>query len=298
MAFAAGQESKEAAVFPRYTGIGSVKVIAINPNKEAVNEFFQSNIETEPVYIGTQEVDGKQVQFARIDFVLHTVPEANNGIDMKTRMSLFIRNQFRHDRNNTKIQVIDKYGRTAWVTKEDYESKNIPTYSNGAKANIDADYRACYVGEEELTNFYRAFLNIPNPMVYKNNRWVPADNIEECRARFDNIANLFKGDFSELVNAWKYQQNNKVKVLFGVRTTSEGKQYQTFYTRMFLRNSANSYDRLEQNVKSTKEAGGLPTSEFLIAPLQEYVVNSTPLENSQPTGDNPFGKPEDNPFFK
>ncbi len=298
MAFSAGQESKDANVISRYTGVGSVNVIAINPKKAQLEEIFDMELDEEPVYTGTQEQDGKQVEYARLDIVLQTVPELNNGIEVKSRMALFVRNQYRFNRDKTKVQVIDKYGRTAWVTNEELKTHAIPIYSNGNPANLDADYRPCYVGEEDLTNFFKAFLNIPSPMVYKNKQWVPADNLEACQARFDNMANVFKGDFSEFVNAWKFQQNNKVKVLFGIRTTNEGKQYQTFYTKMFLRNSSSNYDRLEQDLKATKEAGGLPTSEFLVAPLQEYVVNSTPLENSQPQGADPFGNPADNPFFK
>lgn len=298
MAFSAGQESKDAAVISRYIGVGSVNVIAINPNKAQLNDIFGIELDEEPIYTGTQDQDGKKVEFARLDVVLQTVPELNDGIETKSRMSLFVRNQYRFNRDQTKVQVIDKYGRTAWVTNEELKTHAIPVYSNGQPANIDADYRPCFVGEEDLTNFFKAFLNIPSPMVYKNKKWVPADNLDLCQARFDSIPAMFKGDFSEFVGAWKMQQNNKVKVLFGIRTTDEGKQYQTFYTKMFLRNSASNYDRLEQDVKSTKEAGGMPTSEFQIVPLQEYVVNSTPLENSQPAAADPFGNPAENPFFK
>ena len=298
MAFSVGQESREAAPMKHYIGVGSVNVIGINPNKAQLAEMFGLELEEEPVYHGTQQTkEGKTVDFARLDVVIQTIPEANNGIEIKNRMSFFVRNEYRFNRDGSKVQVIDKYGRTAWVTNAELQTHAIPVYSNGNQANLDADYRPCYVGEEDLTNFFKTFLNIPSPMVYKNKQWVPAENLNECLARFDNIANMFKGDFSEFVNAWKFQPTNKIKILYGIRTTNEGKQYQTFYTRMFLRNSASNYDRLEQDLRSTKEAGGLPTSEFQVVPLQEYVVNSTPLETSQPMGDNPFGTPKTNPFF-
>ena len=298
MAFATGQVSKEPGVVSRYIGVGSVQVVAINPNKKELEELFGTEIENEPVYIGTQEQDGKSIRFARLDLVLKTVPENNNGIETVNRMSMFIRDQYRYNRDQTKIQVIDKFGRTAWVTKEELQSHTIPTYSTGRKANLDADYRPVYQGEEDVTNFFKAFLNIPSPMVYKNKEWVMADNLDECVARFDNIAKTFAGDFKEFVEVWKLQQHNKVKVLYGIRTTSEGKQYQTFYTRMFLRNSQSNYDRLEDDVKATQESGALSTSEFRVVPLQEYIVDSTPLEQSVPTGANPFGDPNDNPFFQ
>lgn len=298
MAFSAGQVSKEAGVISRYIGVGSVNVVAINPTKAQLEEIFGNEVESDPVYTGVQEQDGKQIRFARLDIVLKTVPENNNGIENTSRMALFIREQYRYNRDQTKVQVIDKYGRTAWVTKEELAAKEVPTYSNGKKANLDPDYRPCYQGEEDVTNFFKAFLNIPSPMVYKNKEWVPAENLDDCLARFDSIAKAFSGDFKEFVDAWKLQQANKVKVLYGIRTTNEGKQYQTFYTKMFLRNGQSNYDRLEDDVKATQEAGGLSTSEFQVVPLQEYVVNSTPLEQSAPAGADPFGNPDDNPFFK
>ena len=298
MAFSAGQVSKEGGASTKYIGVGSVTVDGINPAKKELEAMFHADLESDPTYTGVLEQNGKQVNYARVDVVLHTVPENNNGIDAITRMGLFIRDEFRYNRDRTKIQVIDKYGRTAWVTSEELKVHAIPVYGNGRAANLDPDYRPCYVGEEDVTNFFKAFLNIPSPMVYRNKEWVPAENLQDCLARFDNVKNVFKGDFSEFVEAWKLQRNNKVKVLFGIRTTNEGRQYQTFYTRMFLRNGQLNYDRLEADVKSTQEAGGLPTSEFRVVPLQEYVVDSTPLETSRPLGENPFGDPNDNPFFQ
>lgn len=298
MAFSKGNVSTEGISIPRYIGVGAVNVVGVNPTKAEFEKLFNTTLDEAPEYTGAQDTDGGKVRYARVELVLHTVPESNDGIDVTTRMSLFVRDQFRYNRDQTKIQVIDKYGRTAWVTKDELDKHEIPTYSNGNKANLDPDYRPCYQGEEDLTNFFRAFLNIPSPMVYKNNKWEPADNLDECLARFDNIKNLFNGDFSEIKTAWELQQTNKVKVLFGIRTNSEGKQYQTFYTRMFLRNSQTNYDRLEQDVKQTQEAGGLSTSEFRICPLQEYTVESTNLDNSAPTGTNPFGDPAANPFFR
>lgn len=298
MAFAAGQESKTAGAFTRYIGVASVGVAAVNPNKAKLEELLGNELDSEPQYTGVQEQGGKQIQFARLDLILQTDPEQNNGIDTKTRMSMFIHNQYRFNRDKTKVQVIDKYGRTAWVTEAELKEHAIPIYPNGNAANLDKDYRPCYEGEEDVTNFFKAFLNIPSPMVYKNKQWVPSEHPEECLARFDNIAAVFKGDFSEFINAWKLQQPNKVKVLFGIRTTNNGAQYQTFYTKMFLRNGASNYDRLEKDVQNTQAAGALSTSEFKVVPLQEYVVNSTPLESSMPAGEDPFGKPAENPFFK
>lgn len=60
--------------------------------------------------------------------------------------------------------MIDKYGRATWVTPEQLKGHVIPLDKNGNPLQIDADYRPAYEGEENLTNFIKAYLNIPNPM--------------------------------------------------------------------------------------------------------------------------------------
>ncbi|MDQ9822852.1 hypothetical protein RFZ44_05690, partial [Acinetobacter sp. 163] len=74
-------------------------------------------------------------------------------------------------------------------------------------------------GEEELTKFIKAYLNIPNVMKYVNNTWVMVDNPEDCEARLEHIEDYFKGNFKELREVIALQPNNRVKVLFGVKTT-------------------------------------------------------------------------------
>ena len=53
----------------------------------------------------------------------------------------------------------------------------------------------------------------------------------------------------------KLQPNNKVKALFGVKTTADNKQYQAIYTQKFLKNSINDYSKLEKEVQERKAAG-------------------------------------------
>lgn len=300
MAFAKGEESKTAGVIEKYIGVASVNVLGVCPNKAELEAAFGTTLENEPSYIGTSESNGKQVQYARVDILMRT--DSEDSVECVTRMPLFVRKAYRYNRDNTKVQVIDKYGRTSWVTEEQMKTHAIPVDRKGNPLQISADYRPCYVGEEALTNFFKAFLNIPNCMTYKDGTWVMADNLDVCEARFDNIENLFKGDFTELVNAWKYQQNNKVKVLMGVRTNSDGRQYQDFYTGMFLKNGVSSYDRLEAAVKQTQSAGGYSSSTFLvndcITTLAEYNPESTNLDESKSQGSDPFGDPNTNPFFQ
>ena len=293
MAFGKTQVSKEATEIKRYTGVGSVFVVGVNPNKTELEKLYDRELDKDPEYI--TEKDG--VTSARIDFIIKTDPTAkcNNGIELLTKFSMFIRNEYRFNKDKTKVQVIDKYGRTAWVTKEQAKKHEIPVYKNGP-ANIDKDYRPAYVGEEDITNFLKLFLGISNVEKWVKNEATGrrevvglVDNPQDCECRLENIEDYFKGKFNEIKDAINLMPNNKVKVLFGVRTTDEGKQYQDVYTRKFLSNTVSVYDKLAEDVQTNKDNGAYPNTEFVVADLQEYTVQATNFNNTNNNnGDMPF----------
>ena len=287
MAFAKGKESTEGVAVKRYTGVAPVFVLDVNPNKVELEKLYNTTLEEEPNYVGETEVNGNKVPNVRIDFVVKTNAEQCNGIDFTSKVTFFLRKEFRVNKDGSKVQVIDKYGRTAWVTKEQYQAKEIPVYSNGP-ANIDKDYRACYHGEEELTNFIKTYLEIPNVMKYVNNTWVMVDNPTDCEARLESIEDYFKGNFKELKEIIKLQPNNRVKVLFGVRTV-EDKMYQAVYTQMFLKNSITDYSRLDKDLQERKAAGAYHTTEFTVGALKEYTVEATDF--SKEIGEVPADSP-------
>ena len=293
MAFGKTQESKEATEIKRYTGVGSVFVVGVNPNKAELEKLYDRELDKDPEYL--TEKDG--VTSARIDFIIKTDPTAkcSNGIELLTKFSMFIRNEYRFNKDKTKVQVIDKYGRTAWVTKEQAKAHEIPVYKNGP-ANIDKDYRPAYVGEEDITNFLKLFLGISNVEKWVKNEATGrrevvglVDNPQDCECRLENIEDYFKGKFNEIKGAINLMPNNKIKVLFGVRTTDEGKQYQDVYTRKFLSNTVSVYDKLAEDVQTNKDNGAYPNTEFVVADLQEYTVQATNFNNTNNNnGDMPF----------
>ena len=248
------------------------------------------------VYVGETEINGEKVAQVRIDFIVKADPEKyldehNQPLNFVSKVSLFIRRAYRYNKDNTKVQVKDKYGRFAWVTVEQAKAHEVPVYSNGP-ANIDKDYRPAYIGEEELIKFLIAYLNIPACQRYIDGKWVmnDADKLSDSEASLEHIEDYFKGDFSELKTIIGYQPNNKVKVLFGVRNTDDNKQYQTAYTRMFLKNGVSDYSKLDKDVKETQNSGALSTSEFDCTELHEYVVESTNFGEGG-VGDAPFPPP-------
>lgn len=305
MAFSKGTVSTEALEIKRYVGVAPIYILDVNPNKAKLSELFGRDIENEPEYINKVTVgeDKHEVENVRFDFIAKTDKDKCN-VDMITKVTFFIRNEFRFNRDKSKVQVIDKYGRTCWVTKEQAKNHEIPILKNDLPANIDKDYRPCYVGEEELTNFIKNYLCIPNVMKYVNNTWVMVDNPQECEARLENIPNYFKGDFKEIKSIISLQPENKVKVLFGVRTSDDNKQYQTVYTQMTLKNSVNDYSKLDVDLQNRKAAGAYPTTEFTlpnspVGDIVEYVNTPTNFADPKPDNSDPFGSPDgsDSPWF-
>lgn len=305
MAIARGNESKEAQEFKRYIGVAPVFIKVVNPDKAQHEALFNTQLEEAPNYLGKIEVDGNDVQNARIQVVLQ--PDVEKiGFEMPLiTMAMFIQNRPRVGATSGKTQVIDKYGRTAWASPEELASHAIPVYSNGP-ADIDKDYRPAYVGEEELMEFVKAYLCIPSVTVWDNNlkKMVPNPKVkpEECECRFDNLDKIFKGDFSEIKDALGFQPTNKVKVLLGVRTDAEsGRLYQAVYTRKFLRNAATNYSSLDKEVQeminNAMANGRTLNTEYQVAPVHEYSVEATNFaatDATAPSGDMPFAPATDN----
>lgn len=299
MAFSKGAESKEGSVVKRYTGVAPVFVLAVNPNKEELEKLYDTQLENDPEYLSEIEAggDNHKVQNARLDFIVKTDADRCSGIELTTKVTFFIRNEYRYNRDQTKVQIIDKYGRTAWVTVEQAKAHEIPVYKNGP-ANIDKDYRPAYHGEEELTNFIKSYLNIPDVMKYVNSTWVMVDKPEDCEARLENIAEYFKGNFKELKDVIALQPNNKVKVLFGVKTTDDNKQYQAVYSQMFLKNHVTNYSRLDADLQGRKATGAYPNTEFTVGDLKEYNVEPTDFSDPNVAGNASFpaGSAGDTPW--
>lgn len=302
MAIARGNESKEAQEFKRYTGVAPVFIKAVNPDKKEHEALFNTTLEEAPKYVNDVKDQDENVicKGARIQLVF--MPDTEKiGFEMPLiTMALFLQDRPKVGATSGKTQVIDKYGRTAWATDEELAAHAIPVYKNGP-ADIDKDYRPAYVGEEELMEFVKAYLCIPNVTTWdaENRKMVPNTKVkpEECECRFDNLDKVFKGDFSEIKGALGFQPTNKVKVLLGVRTDVEtGKLYQAVYTRKFLRNASNNYSSLDKEVqemiKNAAENGRTLNTEYDVVPVHEYAVAATTFqptsETAAPSEDVPF----------
>lgn len=289
MAVKVGKESVEGS-FKLYKGIAAFNILAVNPNKAELETILGKEIENEPEYVSKTEEGKEQV---RVVFYAKTAPEAkvNNGIDLMVPISFILTKDFRVGQTSNKCQVIDKYGRTAWATKEELQSKSIPQYSSGP-ARISPEYRPAWQGEEFLVDFLIQWLNIPGPDAYKDKAWVMKDNPEDSEVSLDMDA-LFKGNVSELKELVSIAKAYAVKGAVGVRTV-EGengtRQYQAVFNRKFAKNAVTDYSRIDAAIAEFQAAGGASATEFSTQPLHENVVEATTF-SPESTGEAPAPTP-------
>ena len=290
------QESKEAgeSSFKRYVGLGSTFVKGVQPTKKEIDEFFGFESQAEPEYIKEGE-NGKE---AHVTFLLQTDPEANNGIELKTRAMFTLRMAPDYNRDQTKVRVIDQYGNYTWANVEDAKAGKALIGANGNPQKIDTKYRMACVGECDLVAFLKKYLWVQDAFNYVNGTWMKKEDADDYKFALENIKDYFKGDFKELKEALSLQPNNKVKLLYGVRTTDEGKQYQAVCTRgeLILPNAAgaNAVTKLEKDLVNAKQNGAYQNTDYRVCELQEWNVEPTNLEKpADTTGDMPFDAPTD-----
>lgn len=286
MAVKVGKESVEGS-FKMYKGMAAFNIVAVNPTKAELEALTGRELENEPEYVGKTDEGKEQV---RVVFYGKTAPDAklNNGIEMLIPISFMLTKDYRVGQSSGKYQIIDKFGRTAWATKEEVQSKAIPQYTSGP-ANISADYRLAWQGEEFLIDFLIQWLNIPGPAVYKDKVWVMKKNTDDSEVSLD-MAALFKGDVKELKELVTLAAAYTVKGAVGIRTVDNEngtRQYQAVFTRKFAKNAVTDYSKIDAAITEFQNAGGAPGTEFSTQPLHENVVEATtftPAADNDPLG--------------
>lgn len=286
MAVKVGKESVEGS-FKMYKGMAAFNIVAVNPTKAELEALTGRELENEPEYVGKTDEGKEQV---RVVFYGKTAPDAklNNGIEMLIPISFMLTKDYRVGQTSGKYQIIDKFGRTAWATKEEVQSKAIPQYTSGP-ANISTDYRLAWQGEEFLIDFLIQWLNIPGPAVYKDKVWVMKENTDDSEVSLD-MAALFKGDVKELKELVTLAAAYIVKGAVGIRTVDNEngtRQYQAVFTRKFAKNAVTDYSKIDAAITEFQNAGGAPGTEFSTQPLHENVVEATtftPAADNDPLG--------------
>jgi hypothetical protein len=271
--------------FKRYVGLGSSFVKAVNPSKAELDEIMGYESANEPEYV----VDGAEGKEARITFIVRTDPKTCNGIEITNRVMFTLRNAPAYSMDKSSVQVIDEYGFSKYVPTEDAKAGKKILNANGTEAKLGPKYRIACVGEPELVEFLRIYLGVKDPFDYKNGSWVLKPTADDSKFMLEHIKDYFSGDFSEIKEAIACQPNNKIKLLYGVRTTEDNRQYQTVCTRhnLMLRNNApdSVVQRAASELARIKNNGGLANTEYKVQELQEYTLEPTNLNPAPAIGE-------------
>ena len=315
MAVGKGRAATEEVVAKKLQGVAAGTIEAVNPDLKTIKEFFPHSQATEnPQYVGTTTVKNSkdmdvEVPQVRISLIFKIDPaiSTNNGISGTLNIPIFLSKGYSYSHKNgiTKVKVIDKYGRTGWATQEEIKTHAIPEYANGP-ANIDKDYHPCLMGEEEIVSLIIAYLGLPRPDVWDDDlkKYVmktKPEELAESVCLLDHMDDYFKGDLSELREILAYQPDNRVKVVLGVRTNSNGNQFQAAYTKQWIKLGSSNYKsvikEIEDADKATRDAGREPNTQFVVGPLEEVSLSATNYaassQSSSDEEDNPF-PPQDN----
>ena len=131
--------------YEKKVGIFEANIIAINPTAEEYSSILGREISPDSKateYLGETK-DGNT--YLRIDVWLQEVKNQDNF-----KVSFFLEDKQRQNRDGTKNQYINSVGTTSWA---DEESNLYDWFTK------DRDFRIAYVGEEDLYNFMQKWLS-------------------------------------------------------------------------------------------------------------------------------------------
>jgi hypothetical protein len=245
-----------------YTGIHNMKVVTINPTKEKLEEMGYKP-QNDPTYL-TSEGDVKKL---RLDF--HLAGQSPQGDKIMTKVAFFLENQFRVNKDGTKSEWINDFGRTAWSAEGTPEDA-----PDGLTWFKHETARRSHVGEADLHLFLVNWLNIG-----------PDDE-----AKMDNFLAIFEEDYSELHGLLAGNIDNEVRVLLTVRDS----KYQSVYNKYFDRASNKRTNYWDSHVKNQTSNGYAIKEDYQNSfALQEWAEPATKPDQGEPAGDKPKG---DDPF--
>lgn len=265
------QQSENAGVaFKKYVGYTRFRVVAVNPTLKELNE-LGINYKTEPEYVSKLDVNGTPTDSVRIDFWLKAVDD-NTPILSPYSITLVKAKEINKD--GSKCKVIDSYGRTAWVTKDEFTKKAIPVYNNGP-VEIDSNYSITYRGQEALVKFLATFFGIPSPHDFKMNKSKEGEELEACKIGFSDIDKFFTGNISEIKENVDICRANQIVALAGIRHKDE-KDIQVIFRDGIVsiyNNKPAQFFEARLNELSNNGSTRYSDCEFVIDEIREYVQN-------------------------
>jgi hypothetical protein len=213
------------------TGLLEANVIAINPTLEEFKDKLGMELKEDSKaaeYLGETK-DGNN--YLRLDFWLQRV---NN--DEKYKVSFFLEDKERENKDGTKKQYINSIGMCSWAVDENDLAE---WFTKGR------DYRVAYTGEEDLYNFMRTWLA---DLDYRDvDTVLQLEWKKLMRGNVKDIKDQINGEWAKSVVA--------LATVIVKERDGESKEYQGIYNKAFVGGYALKQFRLvDYGNKKTQEA--------------------------------------------
>ena len=271
MAWAGKNNAEPKGNFSIYTGIDPVRILAVNPTEKEIEELCGYTPKQEREYTGVNN----DVQYAKITFLV-----MNDFFEHPILLPMYLRNEGELAQNG-KRKVIDKYGRTAWVTQEELASHAIPVDKNGNPLRIDAEYVPAYNGQDNLINLLRAYSGIVKVEKFVDNQYAGLiDNPELAEVPLKKIPDYFKGDVSEIKEIISYNPDNMVRVMLGARESNDN-IYQDWFIHRFESPNVTNDIWFENELAKQKGIGRYANTSFSSGHFKKFEVTPTDFSTPQ-----------------
>lgn len=286
MAIATGKPVNDAPIRQLYTGVLPLQILAINPNKKELEKIYGRELPgDDPIYF-TKDQDGVSHRL-RIEFIVKTLPDKCNGIDMIGRISFNLRDSIQLKADKTKFKASNKYNQVLWLTKEEYKEGKLPD-------NIKPHFfllegvRPMYVGEENLMRFIAAAVNIPNVVAdFTSGELIPDKSEAECR--FDSMKEMVTtGNITELKRL--FPAFKAFKMGAGVRTADDNRTYQDWFIEYPMKFGTRDLKYYAANLDRVRKSGRYASTNFGEMPFTPSVYTIAP--SATPTASNEIPEPK------
>ena len=238
-------EDKE---FAKKIGLFEARVIAVNPTTEEYADVLGRQLKEDSKsteYLGTSKDGNARL---RIDFWLEEVKTRE-----KFKLTFFIENKEKENKDLTKKQYINNIGRCTWADSPN----NLPTWFK------ERENRVAFVGEEDLFNFLRSWLSNIN---FSSEKSI-------LQLEFNK---LIKGNVKELKEQINGEWATNIVALATVtsKETPDGtKEYQAIYSKAFLPPYSIKAFRLIDYNKADAISALRQKSQKELKPHERFVLN-------------------------
>lgn len=244
------REQVQVTEYSKKVGLFEAKVIAINPDAEEYKDVLNIELKEDSKaleYLGTSTEGNTTL---RVDVWLEDAKSKD-----KFKVTFFLENKPRENKDGTKKQYINSIGMCTWAD----DPNNLPEWFN------KREYRPAFTGEEDLYNFLRTWLG---ELDYRD---------AETTLSLD-WKKLMKGNTKDIKDQVNGEWCTNIVALATIKTVvkdEETKEYQGVYNKAFLPAYSIKQFRLVDFTKPDVLSGLRAKKSRDLKPHERFVLNVT-----------------------